>query len=262
MTKVPTVYTVHGYHFLDKSLRLVRWLALNAERMAGHRADRVIFVSNNDARIAQDYGLLADPKQGVVIYNSASLAEIPRAKPSESKHIGFIGRLEYPKDPLLFLEVLERLPGHTATIVGGGALEDEVRAKIERLSLCERVRMLGPLPYRETLSVLSSLSAVVLTSRWEGLPHSPLEAMVSGVPVVATNVGGLNEVIESGRSGLLVERRSADDLARAVMQVTEDAALREHIIENGRARVHALFSEEQMLSGIHKVYRRMAHGED
>ena len=82
--------------------------------------------------------------------------------------------------------------------------------------------------------------------------------MWSGVPVVATNVGGLGEIIESGRSGLLVDGRSADDLARAIVQVTQDVALRERIVENARARVCAMFSEERMLSQVRDVYQEWA----
>jgi glycosyltransferase involved in cell wall biosynthesis len=92
----------------------------------------------------------------------------------------------------------------------------------------------------------------------EGLPHLPLEAMQCGVPVVATNVGALGEVIESGKSSLLVDGRSADDLARAVKQLTESSALRERIIKNGRDRVRTLFSGERMLSEIREVYRQVA----
>jgi glycosyltransferase involved in cell wall biosynthesis len=155
------------------------------------------------------------------------------------------------------LDVLERLPGYRATIIGGGTLEYKVRAEIKRRGLCA-VRMVGTLPYNETLEELSKLHTVIMTSRWEGLPHLPLEAMQCGVPVVATNVGALGEVIESGKSGLLVDGRSADDLARAVKQLTESSALRERKIKNGRDRVRTLFSGERMLSEIREVYRQVA----
>lgn len=254
--RVPTVYTVHGYHFLYKSPGL-RGLALSAERVTSRRMQYIIFVSEHDARVAQAYMLLPGSERSAVIHNSVPLGAIPLAEPISPRHIGFVGRLEYQKDPLLFLDVLERLPAYTATIVGGGSLEKEVKEEIERRGL-SRARILGPLPHPKTLQIISNLSVLVMTSRWEGLPMMVLEAMWSGVPVVATDVGGIGEVIENGKSGLLVDNRSADGLARAVVRLTEDAALRERMVEKGRNRVREMFSEERMLREIFKVYRRVA----
>jgi len=140
--------------------------------------------------------------------------------------------------------------------VGGGSLENEVKKEIERRGL-SRARMLGPLPHSKTLQIISNLSVLVMTSRWEGLPMMVLEAMWSGAPVVATDVGGVGEVIENGKSGLLVDKRSADRLAHAVIRLTEDAALRQRIVEEGRNRVREMFSEERMLRDICEVYRRV-----
>jgi glycosyltransferase involved in cell wall biosynthesis len=161
----PIVYTVHGYHFLQKGPLLVRWLALNAERVASWSADRVLFESNYDAKVAQAHRLLPNLKQSVVVSNGISFAQIPRAKPVARKHIGFVGRLEYQKDPLLFLDVMEHLPDYSATIVGG-ALENEVRKEIKHRNL-STVRMLGTLSQSESLQELSKLHTVVMTSRWE-----------------------------------------------------------------------------------------------
>lgn len=256
-TGIPTVYTVHGYHFPHKTPVLVRQLALKAERLASQRVERLIFVSEYDAKIAQAYNLLTNLQRSTVIYNGVQVAKVPRAKPSGRPRLGFIGRLEYQKNPLLFLEVVERLPNYTAAIVGGGTLQDEVKTEIRRRGLASRIHMLGALPHQEALKELTRFHTVVMTSRWEGLPHAPLEAMCAGVPVVATNVGGLSEIIESEASGLLVNSHSADDLAAAIEWVTEDVALRERIIKSARARVYTLFSEERMLAEIRDVYEQM-----
>lgn len=253
----PMVYSVHGYHFLHKSPP-VRRLALSAERLAARRAQRVVFESEHDTRVARIYSILRGPAQSTIVPNSIPLSEIPVPRLNQPNHIGFIGRLEYQKDPILFLDILERLPGYTATIAGGGALEKEVGDELRRRGLSGSVEMLGMLTHSETLRVLPSLRVVVMTSRWEGLPYLPLEAMWTGVPVVATNVGALGEIIENGESGLLVDGRSPNELARAVRRVTEDAELRERIIRNGRDRVRSKFSEERMLASIREIYRRVA----
>lgn len=256
-SKVPFVYSVHGYHFLHKSPP-VRRLALSAERAAARRAQRVVFESEHDSRIARVYGMLRGSAQSTIVPNSIPLSEIRVPRLNQPRHIGLVGRLEYQKDPILFLEVLEQLPGYTATIAGGGALEKEVGDELRRRGLTGTVEMLGTLTHAETLRVVSSLRTVVMTSRWEGLPNLPLEAMWTGVPVVATNVGALDEIIENEKNGLLVDGRSPDDIARAVRRVTEDAALRERIVKNARDRVRSMFSEERMLADLREIYRQAA----
>jgi glycosyltransferase involved in cell wall biosynthesis len=243
-TKVPTVYTVHGYHFLLKgSLR--RWLATNAERLNALCARCVILVSNHDAEVARSYRLLLKPEKSLVVHNGIPLASIPEAwrrglEHQGLRHVGFVGRLEDEKDPLLFLDVVERLPGYAGTVIGGGALQPVVKSEIRRRGL-HRVRMLGALPHPQALEKLASFGTLIITSRSEAFGMIAAEAMWSGVPVVAVDVGGLGEVIENGKSGLLVDVRSPDDLARAVIRLDEDAALRTRVVEEGRRRVRDLF---------------------
>jgi glycosyltransferase involved in cell wall biosynthesis len=233
------------------------WLALNAERLIVRRAKEVVFESEYDAGLAKEHAILRDSSvRSSIIRNGIPFRGGSVSRAAEPGHVGFIGRLETQKDPMLFLDVVEQLPGYTATMVGGGTLEGEVEDRIRRDGLT-RVESLGALSHEESLEVLSRFYVLVMTSRWEGLPILPLEAMKAGVPVVATNVGALDEVIEDGESGILVDR-SLQDIAQAVSLLNQDKSFRERIVENGRRRVSALFSEERMLSEILDVYRRTA----
>ena len=134
----------------------------------------------------------------------------------------------------------------------GPALEEE----IARCSLAD-VRRLSSMSHEEPLDAMACFGVVVVTSRWEAFSLAALEAMALGVPVVAPRVGGLGEIIEDNRSGILVQSRSADDLADAVRRLTEDLRLRQQVIEGGRARVREHFSEEHMLGAIERAYRRV-----
>ncbi|MBA3430487.1 MAG: glycosyltransferase [Actinobacteria bacterium] len=255
--EMPTIYSVHGYHFLHKS-PIMRRLALNAERLAARRAQEIIFESRYDARVAENHGIVSRTGRETIIPNTVPLPEVSEAH-ADPRHVGFVGRLERQKDPSLFLDVMERLPEYSATMIGGGALEGEVEAEIRRRGL-SNIRMLGALPHAEHLKALPEFGVVVMTSRWEGLPILPLEAMWLGVPVVAANVGALDEVIEHEKNGLLVDSRSPEDFARAVERLAEDAALCERIVENARDRIRSQFSEERMLADIRDLYRRVAGG--
>jgi glycosyltransferase involved in cell wall biosynthesis len=255
--KAPTIYSVHGYHFLHKNT-VMRRLALSAERLAARRAKEIVFVSRYDASVAEDYKIASATGRRTIILNSVPLPEGSGAH-ADPRHVGFAGRLEHQKDPSLFLDVMEKLPEYHATMIGRGTLEAEVKAEIERRSLFN-VRMLGALPHSELLEALPGFGVVVMTSRWEGLPILPLEAMWLGVPVVAANVGALDEIIEHEKSGLLVDSRSPEDFVRAVERLAEDTELRERIVKSARDRIRSHFSEKRMLADIWTLYQRAAKG--
>ena len=253
---LPTLYTVHGFHFLQKSLAL-RWLALQAERFIFHRARRIVFVSQYDAALARSLCLLEKNKRHEVIYNGIACHAIPSSVDLAWGYIGFIGRLEPQKDPMLFLDVLAHLPQYSAIIVGTGSLDTLVRKEIRRRGLSKRVRMLGALSQSETLNIISMLSVLVLSSRWEGLPLIALESMLMGVPVVSMNVSGMSEIIENGKDGILINQRSGKSLAHGVKTVMEDSSLRTFIIQNARSKIKEKFSEEQMLESLRRVYQEI-----
>ena len=256
-TTVPTVYTVHGFHFLHKPSG-IRWLATFAERVIISRANRIIFVSEHDAKIARACKILPDNKPTSVIHNGIQLRKVPEDHTTPAKHVGFVGRLEYPKDPFLFLDALELLPDYTATMVGGGSLESAVKQEITHRDLAKRVRQVGSLSHQESLKILSTFDVLLLTSRWEGLPLVVLEAMWAGVPVVAVNVSGLSEIIEDKKNGLLIDERSGQALAWAVRAAVENHELRTEMINQARQHVRNRFSEENMFSEIQKIYAAMA----
>jgi glycosyltransferase involved in cell wall biosynthesis len=256
-TTVPTVYTVHGFHFLHKSIG-IRWLATFIEGVIISRANRIIFVSEHDAEIARACKILPENKPTTIIHNGIHLRKVQEDHTTSAKHVGFVGRLEYQKDPFLFLDALEHLSDYTATMVGGGSLESAVKREITHRDLAKRVRQVGPLSHQDSLQILSTFDVLLLTSRWEGLPLVVLEAMCAGVPVVAVNVSGLSEIIEHKKNGLLVDERSGQALAWAVRAAVENHELRRDMIDQARQHVRNRFSEENMLSEIQKIYAAMA----
>jgi glycosyltransferase involved in cell wall biosynthesis len=256
-TTVPTVYAVHGFHFVHKPIG-IRWLATFIEGVIISRANRIIFESEYDANLARARKILPENQHTAIIPNSIQLRNIQEYHTTPAKHVGFLSRLEYQKDPFLFLDALEHLPDYTATMAGGGSLESAVKQEITRRDLAKRVRQVGTLSHQESLEILSTFDVLVLTSRWEGLPNVVLEAMCAGVPVVAINVGALSEIIEHKKNGLLIDERSGQALAWAVRAAVENHELRTEMINQARQHVRDRFSEENMLSEIQKIYAAMA----
>jgi glycosyltransferase involved in cell wall biosynthesis len=257
LLKVPMVYTIHGFHFIEKSPG-IRWMALMAERWNLRRACHSIFVSKYDVGLAENFQVLSACAKKSVIYPGLSLGNLPPPSPQGLLHIGFIGRLEYQKDPLLFVEMMEFLSEYSATIVGDGALAPMIKQEIARRGLGGRVHMMGELSHGEALEILATFSVVILTSRWEGLPVLVLESMGMGVPVVSMNVSGLEEIIHDEVNGMLVEKRSGKDLAEKVKIITNNEDLRISLIKNAQETIQEKFSIETMMGSILEIYQEMS----
>jgi len=115
------------------------------------------------------------------------------------------------------------------------------------------------LDFREDVpQILGSLDLFVLSSYLEGLGSSLLDAMACRLPIVATNVGGIPEVVTHGETGLLVPPRSPKALAGAILKLYENRELAVQLAEKGFAQVHKKFSAEAMAGKVVNLYERLA----
>jgi glycosyltransferase involved in cell wall biosynthesis len=105
--------------------------------------------------------------------------------------------------------------------------------------------------------ILQALDIFVLPSNWEGLPNAVLEAMAAGLPVVATRVGGVPEVVVEGQTGILVPPRDPNALADALLTLLRDPNLRRRMGQAGRQRVQEYFSVDQMVSKTETLYEQL-----
>jgi len=225
-----------------------------AEYWTMRRMDHVFFVSDYDRQLAVRQKLLPINKSFRVVHNG--IAPLEPKVASDRLGVGFIGRFVYQKNPELFLDVVERLPHLNFVMAGGGELDEKIRADVESRGLGDRVTLVGSLDHKSALEFISNLDVLVMTPRWEGLPLLPLEAMFMKVPVVSTAVGGIPEVIEHGKTGMLSESENADELADHVSKILDDYQLRESIVENAFDCAYAKFSQDAMLDQIRASYYR------
>ncbi len=136
-------------------------------------------------------------------------------------------------------------------IFGEGELHDDLQSQIDQLGMREYIHLCG---YRPAVRrCLRAFEVFLLPSIKEGLPYAILEAGHAGLPVIASRVGGIPEVIRDGETGLLIDPRDAETLARALDACT-DPALRETLAEALRTRVARDFTLAQMISQTRKVY--------
>src|SRR5262249_27218197 len=121
------------------------------------------------------------------------------------------------------------LPEVTLLVVGEGVLRNSLTRLVDRLGLASRVRFLGSVPQARLRTVYCAADALVLASSREGWPNVLLEAMACGTPVVATNVGGIAEIVTEPAVGRLVHQRSGAAFAEALRSVLESALSREGV---------------------------------
>ena len=260
LARVPVI--VHGEH---GTLQL-RPRQVHAQRWAWRRADEVLSVSSRLAeRMSREVGI---PLTRVrVIRNGVNLSRFTHTRSAGARTalglpddgvvvIGAVGRLVDVKDHAGFIDAVQLLRDRGrrvhAVIVGEGPLRPDLQARIDRLGLQDTVRLLGHRADVET--VFAGLDIFVQPSKSEGMSNTILEAMASGLPVVATHVGGADEMVVDGETGLLVPPGAPRELADALDRFLSNETLRQASGGAGRARAHREFSLETMIDGYQSFY--------
>ena len=263
--RVPViVFTAHGWAFTEGRPRWLRRLLALGERAVASMTTRIICISDYDRQLALRYRVAAAERL-VVIRNAVDpvpyLVPPPQTVPARAEHGGgpvvvtMVGRLAPPKDPWTLLEAARQLPQVRVVIAGDGPLRSKVVEFARRLDIAERVTLTG---FRSDIPELLRASDIfVLSSRWEGLPTVVIEAMMASLPVVATRVGGLPELVEEGVSGLLVPPGSPAALHGALARLVADPAQRQAMGKAGRDRALRLFSLSRMVRETDWLYAEL-----
>jgi glycosyltransferase involved in cell wall biosynthesis len=244
----PPAWPVGPERRLDQRIDLStdRWIT------AAHRASDELSAQRGIPRSRIDtvyYGVAVPPRR------STSYRDLRRELGFTDDQFGLvaIANLEPRKGISVLLTALARLRGQAAmpstAIVGRGPMKARLEAEVRALGLCDWVRFLG---WREDVdAILDAADGLVLPSLTnECLPYVILEAMAHRLPVVATNVAGIPEMLLDGTSGLLVAAGDADGLASAIAQLSTDRQQARQMGEHGWRRVRDRFSLETMVAAM------------
>lgn len=256
---LPSIFTAHGWAFTEGVPFPRRFLALAMEKIAGRLGGTVIAVSHHDANLALRYGVVS-PARLKVVWNG--IPDVPyRADPSlNPPKIAMVARFSPPKDHTLLLRALaplRHLPWELV-LVGDGPLLPEVKELAHNLGIAHRVNFLGK--RLDVPQILSSAQIFVLVSKWEGLPISLLEAMRAGLPVVASDVGGVGEAVKEGHNGFLISRGDEETLRSRLQTLIVDSALRLAMGRQGRRLYESHFTVSKMLQETWKIYEEVLSG--
>ena len=248
-----SVSTKHGRNFPTTSLSRA------ANRLACGLCSDLVGVSNDCAAIWRDVES-ADAAKVSVIINGIDLTAFPHSpgKGDEPARAVSVARLSAVKDPLTLLEatrrVIERQPAFRLDLVGDGPLRLEVEAAIAQLRLGDAVRVHGNRD--DVAAVLRGASFFVLASTSEGVSLTLLEAMATGLPVVATRVGGTPEVVAHGETGLLVPPRAPEQLADAMLWLLRRPDIRRRMGSASRQRAEERFNLLSTVDTYERMYLR------
>lgn len=254
LTRIPVrIFTAHGWAFAAHS-GIASSAYLWAERLMRPCTTVVICPAEVEKAVGVRAGACA-AQRTVVIPNAVDVCAAPPARvDSEPALVISVGRLQRPKDFLTFARACGRIehPGFRATIVGVGPDRALIEAEVHRLGMHETIRLAGHC--NDVASALAEAQIFVLATRSECLPMSILEAMASGLPVVASSVGGVPEAVVHRKTGLLVSPGDPDALADAIALLLGDPALRARMGAAGRVRAERLFDVPAFREGHLAVY--------
>ncbi|MBP0491160.1 glycosyltransferase family 4 protein [Pararoseomonas indoligenes] len=261
MEGVPrTAYTVHGFLFNQPGRPWRRALSLAMEWLGGRLTDTFLTVSEEEAGDARRLCIHPHPiaarngRDPTRFHPDAEARAALRAELGEAPGavvITALSRLVRHKGYPELLRAMESVPGATLWVVGN-RLESDHGADLEP-EFARAATVLGPrlrrLGYRhDTERVLAASDIFCLPSHFEGLPMSVIEAMLTGLPVVATDVSGPREQVVEGETGFLVPPAMVQPLAAALNRLAGDAALRARMSEAGRARALELYDERVVVA--------------
>jgi glycosyltransferase involved in cell wall biosynthesis len=259
IAKVPSVFTAHTWCFAEGTSWKWKLAGIPCERLAARFGSAIINVSEANRSLAARNGI--SNRAGLLTIHNG-IPDVPdRAQPGFAgfPKIAMVARCAPQKDQALLLRALAQIDSPARAIfVGDGETRPALEAEVCRLNLKGRVEFLGE--RRDIAQILAGCHIFALPTRWEGFPLSILEAMRAGLPVVASNVGGVGEAVIDNKTGFLAPCGDELVFRARLRDLIESPTLRRQIGAAGRKRYETEFTLESMLQKTLAVYREILHG--
>jgi glycosyltransferase involved in cell wall biosynthesis len=253
--RIPTVFTAHGWAFTEGVSPKKRKFYVAIEKAIGKITNQVITVSNYDRHLAISNQVLPMHKIKTVHNGVLPVKQTGQLNQNKSHvNILMVARFDVPKRQLNLIRACEKLgdiPWHLS-FVGDGTKLEEAERYVKKRNLHDRVLFYGGMDFIEI--PLSKSNLFVLLSDYEGLPLSILEAMQVGLPIIATDVGGVNEAVIDSDNGFLIPKGNEPLLRQRLTQLLSDVSLRESMGQRSMELFTEKFTFEKMLTETKEVY--------
>jgi glycosyltransferase involved in cell wall biosynthesis len=265
------VHTIHGFGVTPAQPVWLQRLLVLIERMTGLITTHWIAVSQADIRRGQAWslfrnnvslvrpGINPEPFQRTTAASDRARIRQELNVDAETRLVGTVACLKPQKAPEDFIAVAKRvtdaLPDVRFILVGDGELRDSVESLIARQGLTDRVSLLGW--RRDVAAMMHALDAFLLTSHWEGLPRVLLEARAAGLPMVATHVGGAEEVVVDKTIGRLCKAGDVEGIAAAVLRILTNEVSSRESRSGESASLPREFHIDEMVRQYEQLYEQL-----
>ena len=272
--RIVTIFDLAYLHFPQMFDRKDLWQLKNWSKFSIQNAESIITISNSTKKdIIKHYGIGKDKivvaypgYNNEVFYHVNNQEKIKKIKVKYgvlSEYIIFIGTIQPRKNINRLIEAFKKIENLTLVIVGkisgqgrGGWMFDNILKKPEELGIKDKIIFTGFVPNEDLNLLLNGSSGFILPSLWEGFGIPVVDAMVTGTPVIVSNISSLPEVV--GKAGLLINPESVDQIEQAIRTITTDKKLANRLSKEGIKQAQK-FSWQKMAKIVLKVFASTAH---
>lgn len=253
---IPNIFTVHGWSFTPGIKGLKRYIYLGIEKFMGRFTDHLITVSEFDYVLGKKNNIVHESRMRTIYNGSPDFLKKSTGHAKEKAlTILMTARFSFQKDHLTLFKALQSLKDKNIKVdlVGHGDLYEEFVELSNEMNINNLITFHGE--SNDIPSFLNKADIFVLTSRFEGLPLSICEAMSVGVPIVASDVGGVHEMVKDGYNGYLIPKENSDYLTVKLTDLIANDALRKEMGQNSRKTFLETFSTDQMAAATEKYIK-------
>ena len=251
LAKKPSIFTAHGWAFTEGAAIFRRIIGLLIEQLLLFITTHVVAVSKYDHDLAISKMLV--PKHKISwIHNAVADSGYRKSHHDGDIIITMVARFSEPKDHLLLIKAFEGVKNAKMWFIGDGELLEDAKSYAKDLQLGDLIKFWGA---RDDVSELLSKSDIfTLISKYEGFPISILEALRTGLPVVASDVGGVSEAIVNDYNGYLVLKGDVLRLRIVLQALVDDERLRLRLGDSARKSYEENFTIDKMIIRMREIY--------
>jgi glycosyltransferase involved in cell wall biosynthesis len=259
---VPVVFTAHGWGFSPGTPRVRGAIALLVEKFLASISSRIICVSDSDRQLALKLGV-GNRKVLSTVRCAIRNSTVTLAQPAiQGLRLIMVARFNEQKDQATLLNAIAQIPDFSGHVdfVGSGPSLESCKSLADDLGISQKVSFLGD--RRDVPDLLARSQIFVLATHYEGLPISILEAMRSGLPVIASDVNGIPEEVEHDVTGLVVPPRDSYALANAIRSLVASPDIRRSMGKAARQKFEREFTIERMVRETAEIYEELLADKD